>query len=148
MRRMPRKKFGSEMPISANVVLAMSATELRRIAAMIPAGMPIASATMSERKVSSSVTGNRLTIASNDRLMRANRVAEIAAQHIAEPAEILHRQRLIEAEIGSSARHRFRRRVVPQHQLDRIARRQMQHQEDRDADEEQHRNRRDQRARK
>jgi hypothetical protein len=49
------------------------------------------------------------------------RAPEIAAHHVADPARILHRQRLLEAQIGAEAREILLGGRGAQHDLGRIA---------------------------
>ena len=49
--------------------------------------------------ISSSVAGNRSSIACDDALAVRGRVAEVAGQHLSEPAQVLHRERLVEPEV-------------------------------------------------
>src|SRR6266542_4406047 len=70
--------------------------------------------------------------------MSADGMAEIAAQHVAEPARVLHRQRLIEPELGAQGGDGLWIGVLPEHDLHRVARGQVQHEENAQAEDQQH----------
>ena len=63
----------------------------------------------------------------------ANRAAELAVEGVGRPAQVLNRQRLIETEFGAQSGNRLRIGVLTEHDLDRVARRQVQHEKNANA---------------
>ena len=104
---MPSQKFGVEMPHSANDVggvvpggAAPDRGDDARRDADRRARSRIASS------ASSSVTGSFCSDELEHRLLVAHRLAEVAAQHAADPVGIAHRQRLVEVQLRRADRRR------------------------------------------
>ena len=72
-----------------------------------------------------------------DRLLEEEAFAEIARQHPARPDEELLHHRLVEAELAADLRHLFGIGIVAGDDRGRIRRRQAEHQEDKDRNDQQ-----------
>ncbi len=87
-----------------------SAGELRRTAPATPLPMPSTIASSNPAPISSTVGPRRdSTRPSTGSPVPLQRKAEIAAQRLRQPGEILHRQRLVEAEARAQFGHVLRR---------------------------------------
>jgi hypothetical protein len=119
IRRIASQKLGNETPAMATDVATTSTTELRRSAAMIPAGRPIVSATTSAATVRLSVTGARWRIASmTGWFVRMDRPSSPWTAR--EPCQVLHRKGTIEAQLVPKHRHRRRVGLLAEHDAHRV----------------------------
>ena len=99
-----------------------SKTELRRTAAMIPAGRPMASANRMAHTDSSIVAGNRVRNSDVTGSRVTIELPEIAVQHVPDIDAVLHEDRLIEAVFLAQLRVPDRiDAALAGHRLDRIA---------------------------
>ena len=93
---MPSQKCGTESPESATRLAATSIAVPRRAAEMTPAGMPITQ--RDEHRADGQLDRHRQLggeqLGHRDPV--AQRLAEIAAQHLAHPDAVLHRHRPVE----------------------------------------------------
>ena len=114
---------------------------LRLTAATTPAGTPISTAMTNAMTASCAVTGSFCAINCDDRLPRAPGIAQVALHHVADPVQVLHRQRAIQPKLLPDLRQNPR--IAPflpgQHQR-RIARHQLLQAEHQDTDQDQGRN--------
>ena len=106
----PSQKLGTDSPISATLLAAQLAGPRRRTAATTPAPTPMSAAIAMANTASCSVTGMAwpMELATGSPV-RAER-AEVAVQRVADVLEVLHRERLVQAE-----------RVPDRGQLGRVA---------------------------
>ena len=88
---------------------------------------------------SSSVTGSFSAISCRHRLLHAQRFAEIAAQHAAQPVEITDRQRLVEVQLLAQVRDDVGIAVLAGEHDSRIAGQELLQPEDQHRDEQQRR---------
>jgi hypothetical protein len=83
----------------------------------------MASPTVSAKNISSSDTGSRSLTACHT-VCPEERAAEIALQHVTEPAQVPPPQRLIEPHVMAQRGDLFRRRLVAEDHVSQIARQQ------------------------
>ena len=136
---MPRKKDGVEMPTSTVSVISLSAQPYWRTAETTPARRP--KMVQRRRAAPARIEGRAEALQHLVEHRPVERVgaAEIALEHAGEPGHVLHRQRLVEAELAVDPLDVLGRREGAQDCRRRVARDQRDHQKDDHRDPEQHR---------
>ena len=94
----PIQNVGIDSPISASRRARTSSHELRRTAERTPSGTATSVETSVAPSASSTVYGSGLQEQRCDRQARAKRVAQVAAQQVAQPAQVLLVHRIGQAE--------------------------------------------------
>ena len=95
---------GTENPNTAKPMTARSIHEPTRHAAMTPSGTASRTEMSSVISVSDERRLQALADQLRDRMRGEDRVAEIAAQQLADPGEELDQQRLVESQLGADLR--------------------------------------------
>jgi hypothetical protein len=109
------------------------------IADTMPAGMPMASAMTIAMSASSIVTGSFSAISAVTGFLHAQRFAEVAVHHAAEPVRVADGKRLVEVHLLAKIFHDGRILVLAGEHLRRVAGKQLLQPEDQDRDEQQRR---------
>ncbi len=130
MSSSPVTKVGSA---TASVLTPASSASSQRRSATTETTLsviPITTANSSAVSVSTTVLTSALADERADVAADQVRPAEVAAQQLREPLDVLHQHRLVEPEVGADRRPRLRGRVRAGQGGHRVARHQPDHQED------------------
>ena len=137
---MPSQKSGIEIPNTTKLSVSLCAHR-PPVAARTPSGIP----TNTARSIDSAVTlaGDRQALGEQfgERRVAHHVAPQVAMKEGPDPAQVLMKEALIEAELASHLGHVGFRRVKAQHGAHRIAGHEPKDQEDKDAHDKQRRNR-------
>ena len=144
---MPSQNTGMLAPKSEVTALTRSSHECGRIAEATPSDDP---AERREQERAGRQHERRLEAAEHfvqHGPLHPERAPEVAADHVAHPPEVLDVERLGQPELEAQPRQVFLGRLGAQHDLGRVARREVEHHEDDDRDAQQDGNEQEEPAR-
>ena len=133
VRISPAQNEGTAMPSWLAIEMPMPSARRWRAPATMPSGTATTIDSTVDASTSGALTVSFCTELAGDRLAAQRRRAEVAAQDAADPVEVLHDERPVEAELLADGGDLLRRRLRAADDLGQVARQQAQQQEDDDA---------------